>query len=224
MELTHSLEDYLEAILIINREKKVVRVKDIMKYFGYKVSSVNRALMVLREKGFVFHEKYEYVELTPQGAMIAERIYERHKLLVKFFSKILNVSPELASKDGCNIEHYLSEESFKKLSLFVEFLEDRHPNIVKEWHQHLLAETSEGSDSLKLSDLKKGESATIRKIKAKASLKRKFLSMGLIPGEKVVVERVAPFGDPTDIVIKGYHLSLRKEEADQILIERDIKS
>jgi Fe2+ transport system protein FeoA len=91
--------------------------------------------------------------------------------------------------------------------------------ILKEWTD-MVESLGKSKNMLTLSQLKPGESATIRKIKAVGSLKRKFLSMGLVPGEVVKVERVAPLGDPIDVTIKGYQLSLRKEEADSILVER----
>lgn len=71
-----------------------------------------------------------------------------------------------------------------------------------------------------LSNLKVKESAKIKQIIGAGSLKRKFLDMGIIAGTPVEVVKVAPFGDPIDIKIKGYHLSLRKEEANLIVIER----
>ncbi len=64
-----------------------------------------------------------------------------------------------------------------------------------------------------------GESGVISKVEGEVSLKRRILEMGAVPGTEVVVERVAPLGDPIDIRLKGYHLSLRKEEAEKILVE-----
>lgn len=70
-----------------------------------------------------------------------------------------------------------------------------------------------------LSRLGVGESGVISKVEGEINLKRKILEMGAVPGTEVFVERVAPLGDPIDIRLKGYHLSLRKEEAEKILVE-----
>ncbi len=70
-----------------------------------------------------------------------------------------------------------------------------------------------------LSCLGVGESGVITKVEGEIPLKRRILEMGAVPGTEVVVERVAPFGDPIDVKLKGYHLSLRKEEAEKILVE-----
>jgi len=73
--------------------------------------------------------------------------------------------------------------------------------------------------NIPLSNLKIGESGVITRINVKGAVRQRFLAMGLVKGEIVFVKRVAPLGDPIDFVIKNYHLSLRKQEADKILVE-----
>jgi len=70
-----------------------------------------------------------------------------------------------------------------------------------------------------LTELKPGEKGRIIKVGGGGALRRRSLDMGVIPGAEVEVERVAPLGDPIEIKIKGYHLSLRKEEAANIYVE-----
>ena len=70
-----------------------------------------------------------------------------------------------------------------------------------------------------LSELKRGERGKIVKISGKGSVHRRLLDMGLVSGSDVVMERVAPLGDPIEIKVKGYNLSLRKEEAASIQVE-----
>ena len=96
MDLTTSMEDYLEAISILEENKKYVRVKDIAKYMKVKMPSVTGALKSLTEKKLVNHEKYEYVELTDRGAMIAQEIRQRHGAILKFLTEVLNIDPESA--------------------------------------------------------------------------------------------------------------------------------
>jgi ferrous iron transport protein A len=71
---------------------------------------------------------------------------------------------------------------------------------------------------MKLSELRTGESGTIKGFET-SDLELKLMEMGCIPGEVVTVEKVAPLGDPISIRIAGYSLSLRKNEANQILLE-----
>lgn len=70
-----------------------------------------------------------------------------------------------------------------------------------------------------LSELKPNDSGTIKSIKAEGSLKQKLLDMGMIPGSPIKVLKLAPLGDPIDVQIRGYQLSLRKSEAQHITIE-----
>ena len=70
-----------------------------------------------------------------------------------------------------------------------------------------------------LHELKPGEKGKIVKVGGGRGIQRRLLDMGLVSGSDVEVERVAPLGDPIEIKIKGYHLSLRKEEASNIEVE-----
>ena len=72
---------------------------------------------------------------------------------------------------------------------------------------------------MRLSELKSGERATIHSFES-SELELKLMEMGCIPGEEVVVEQIAPLGDPISIRIAGYSLSLRKNEAKQILVDK----
>ena len=76
--------------------------------------------------------------------------------------------------------------------------------------------------SRRLSELKSGERATITSFE-NPELEIKLMEMGCIPGEQVVVEQIAPLGDPISIRIAGYSLSLRKNEANQIIVDNSLK-
>ena len=70
-----------------------------------------------------------------------------------------------------------------------------------------------------LREMKVGEKARVKKVKRAGPVGRRIADMGVVPGAELVVERVAPLGDPIEIRVRGYHLSLRREEADQIEVE-----
>ncbi len=72
---------------------------------------------------------------------------------------------------------------------------------------------------MNLSKLRPGESGKITKIGAIGPLKRRLMDMGVLVGENVKVEKVAPLGDPIEVTIKHYNLSLRKKEAEGIAVE-----
>ena len=70
-----------------------------------------------------------------------------------------------------------------------------------------------------LSEVIPGQTGVVKKIKSTGDLKRRLLDMGIVPGSRFELVKLAPLGDPIDIKIKKYHLSLRKEEAEQIVVE-----
>lgn len=69
-----------------------------------------------------------------------------------------------------------------------------------------------------LDDLQIGQSGTITVVGGEGALRRRFLDMGLTPGTKVFVRKMAPLGDPIEIHLRGYELTLRKEDAQRIQI------
>ena len=71
---------------------------------------------------------------------------------------------------------------------------------------------------MKLSELKPGQVGVIKDFES-SELELKLMEMGCIPGERVIVEQIAPLGDPISIRIAGYSLSLRKNEANQIIVD-----
>jgi len=75
------------------------------------------------------------------------------------------------------------------------------------------------ADEISLDRLKPKQKGVIAKIKGSGALHRRLLDMGLVKGSPIEVEKVAPLGDPIDVKIKGYHLSLRKDEASNIIVE-----
>jgi len=71
----------------------------------------------------------------------------------------------------------------------------------------------------RLSDLKPGQKATINTIQQNSSAKRRLLEMGLVRGSKIQIICRAPLGDPIEIEVRDYKLTLRKKEADTVLVE-----
>ncbi len=233
--LTPSLEDYLETILMISLQERVVRVKDIVKLLNVKAASVIGAIKILNEKRLVNHEKYGYIELTSKGEITAKKIYEKHQMLFRLFHKVLGVDVQTAVKDACQVEHYLSEETAKKIAKLVEFIEsftaEKKDLWVSDFNNFIRKDISNKKETqnktgrnkmpfvLTLNKLKIGQRAKIIKINPESSIKKQLLSMGVLPGVEVIVRKVAPLGDPIDVILKGYHLSLRKEEAVCIEVE-----
>ena len=71
---------------------------------------------------------------------------------------------------------------------------------------------------MKLSELKPGQEAVIIEFCGE-DISIKLMEMGLVPGETILLEQVAPLGDPISVSVAGYHLSLRMNEAEQIIVD-----
>lgn len=113
MKLHASGEDYLEAVLILEKKTGPVRSVDIAEQLGVSKPSVSRAVSLLKEGGFLQTED-NYLYLTDAGRDIAEKIYERHC----FFKRKLidaGVDEKTAEKEACLMEHSLSDDSFDKI-------------------------------------------------------------------------------------------------------------
>lgn len=118
MLLGESLEDYLECIIQLS-EKGKVRSIDVAKMMQVSKPSVNKAVNVLKEKGYVLQEAYGAIQLTPAGKEMAETIIHRHRTIYKFLTEVLHIKEEVAEKDACKIEHIISEETFKSISNYI---------------------------------------------------------------------------------------------------------
>lgn len=114
MNLQESGEMYLETILVLSRELANVRSIDVCEHMGFSKPSVSRAISLLRSGGYVEMDDDGYLTLTEEGLRIAQKIYDRHNLLTRFFVA-LGVSEECASADACKIEHHISDETFEAI-------------------------------------------------------------------------------------------------------------
>jgi len=119
---TASMEDYLEAVAMLQGNDKVVRVSQISRKLKVKMPSVTSALKKLSEQNLVEHERYGHIKLTPEGDKVARDVIYRHEALTRFFAQALGINRETAEEDACKIEHVISPLSMERLAKFVEFI------------------------------------------------------------------------------------------------------
>ena len=114
MALTSSMEDYLEAVLILHQKHGSVRGVDIAVYLGVTKPSVSRAVKELSKSRYIVKNTDGTLSLTDSVLQIATQIYEKHQ----FFTRQLieaGVPQDIAAQDACRLEHVISETSFQKL-------------------------------------------------------------------------------------------------------------
>ena len=114
MQIYSSGEDYLEAVLILQKKMGEVRSVDVARYVGVSKPSVCHAVNVLCDGGFLTKDDKHFIYLTEEGRKVAEKIYERHCFFTKYLTE-MGVDPKLAESDACKLEHVISDECFQKL-------------------------------------------------------------------------------------------------------------
>lgn len=123
MNIHRSAEDYLETILVLKERLGKVRSIDIVNELEFSKPSVSVAMKKLRENGYIEMDSEGFITLLESGMAVASRIYERHKSLTSFLVMI-GVEEKTAEEDACKIEHYISDDTFKRLAAHAKAFQD----------------------------------------------------------------------------------------------------
>ena len=245
LALSPEMEDYLEAIAWLFRLHGEARVTDIAERLSVSKAGVSQALRSLAAKGLVDYRPYISPTLTETGRQVAERVQRRHDVLKRFLSEVLLVDSELAEANACRLEHAVDRSVLERLAHFMDFVQ-HCPRGGSKWirgyehscdpdketetcercmemaineyrNRHHTQPTEE--KTMTLAELKPGETGRIVHVGSVGSIRRRIVDMGAVSGTNVTVVKVAPLGDPIEVKIKGYSLTLRKEEAEVITVE-----
>lgn len=119
MHLLESGQMYIETIHVLSKKGGTVRSIDVSEYMGVSKPSVSRAIGLLREGGYVIMARDGALTLTEAGLAVADKIYERHRVISAFLCA-LGVSAEVAADDACKMEHHISDETFEALKRHAE--------------------------------------------------------------------------------------------------------
>lgn len=244
--LSANMEDYLEAIYHIVSEKKAARAKDIAVRMAVNSASVTGALRLLAKKGHINYAPYDVITLTQGGEALARDIVRRHEILKDFFTKVLDVDEREAEESACKMEHAVSPLIIDRLVRFVEFIQIC-PRGGEEWIGGFrqFCETDDNLSGCQnaiskcLDDLKKrqrhfqeakretitleglegGQVARLIRVKGRGSLVDRLKKLDITPGSIVELEDMAPSDERINIKVRGYHLSLRKDDFSKIELE-----
>jgi len=197
-------------------------------------STVTAALRRLSEEELLDYSPYELATLTPKT--------RRHEIIESFLTEVLLIEEPLAAENACRMEHVLDKEVLERISVFAEFIR-QCPRAGKDWLQRFHYYFEKGgkppsSDSelqqwleehmnnleddvgvVTLDKLKPGENGRIVRVGGTGATRRRITDMGVVRDAPVQVVKVAPLGDPIEVKVKGYNLSLRKKEAAAIVIQ-----
>ena len=118
MGLRASGEDYLEVILVLQKQKGVVRSVDVARHLEVSKPSVSHAVTTLKEGGFLTMDEDFFLHLTDLGREVAEQTYEKHRFFTDLLTKA-GVDPASAERDACRMEHVISQ-IWQKYTLSIE--------------------------------------------------------------------------------------------------------
>lgn len=123
-KISKSHEDYLEAMVELGATtENPIRSVDVAAKLGVSKASVNKAMSVLKEKGFAEQPYYGDITLTAEGYEYGRSVLERHEMLYLFLTKALGIPEDRADEEACLMEHAISDESFEKWFDFVRKLD-----------------------------------------------------------------------------------------------------
>jgi len=234
-QLSPSMEDYLEAIYNLKVRSQVARVKDIAREMKVRMPSVTGAIRALVSKGLVKHEPYENVELTQIGLTRARGVAHRHSAVREFLVGVLGLPEEHAETEACGLEHAIQPDTLDKLAKFVDFVRahgDDRSFRLEDFRAYLKDGLDPDGDSVpgtcslpptirstRLSELCPGMKGRIAFVSGRGYIRKRLIEMGMTSDTRFEVARIAPMGDPIQIKIRGYNLSLRKSEAENVEVE-----
>lgn len=131
------LEDYLEAIYNLNKEKGFISTLDLAQKLGVKSPTVSWMIARLAEQGYVVHERYKGMTLTEQGIKAARSVIRRHAAIFEFL-EMIGIDKDVAYEDAEGIEHHLHPVTISKIEGLVEFLKknEEYLQVMREGIEH----------------------------------------------------------------------------------------
>lgn len=130
--LSENLENYLEAILELQRGNTVARVKDIAEKIGVLSGTVTSALKSLSDKGLINYKPYSFITLTAEGEKIAVEILRRHHVIKDFLHSVLLLDEDRAEENACRMEHAMDKIAINRLVQFIEYVH-KCPRAGEDW-------------------------------------------------------------------------------------------
>lgn len=220
-------EDYLEAIYLISKTKRIIRIKDIAKELQVKKSTVVSMIEKLSQNSYIKHEKYGDVFLTDKGINKAQEVYNKHVTIYSFLKDVLNIDKKTAEDDACNLEHHISNITINKLLKFIEFfLYSKNKNLSINLNRYFetgeYPETKESNKKKiqKLSELNKGEKAKIVSLKGELKTKNYFISNGIVPGAKIDLFNKDNKSNSIEFYLDKLLIKLNINDAKKINVEK----
>jgi len=210
------IEEYLEYIYKLQEMHESATTSKLAQRLELAPSSVSEMLKQLEQKGLVEYAE-KGVVLTKEGELKARKVIRKHRLSERLLTDILGFKWDKVHEEACRLEHDISSEMEDKI-------EEKLGNPRTCPHGYPIPD-KEGlivqDNTVKLSELKANEKGVIISVFEENSEMLQYLgSLGLYPEIEVKVKSVAPFGGPILIRVAGSEISVGKELAEKIMVQR----
>lgn len=233
--LQKSTQDYMKTIYSLSKNGEIVSNADIAQKLNIAPPSVTEMLKKLAEANYIKYSPYHGSTLTEKGLKEAQKITRKHRLLESFLSNVLHIGKDKVHQEACQMEHTLSDEAEESLCRLL-----KHPDTCPDddktipacdlpfsnceeciqLHQKGLEQIGKRDKNLvSIRDLKNGTFGKISFIRGEHKILQRLLDMGLTPGTKIQVVKIAPMDGPVEVAVRGSKLALGKDIACNVFVE-----
>ena len=233
--MTKSIEDYLKTVYELTRNGKVASTTKISKTLKVSPASVTEMLKKLAERKYVTYSPYHGTTLTKQGLKIAEKVSRKHRLLERFLYDVLKIDKIKVHEQACELEHSLSDDAEESLCRLLKYPEscpddgkiippcdlqiDSCAECIR-LHNKGLEEVGKHKQNLiSINKLKDGQHGKISFIRGGHKVLQRLLDLGLTPGTKISISRVAPLSGPIVVSVRSSKLAIGKGIASKVFVE-----
>ncbi len=232
-----STQDYLKAIYSLTKNGDLVSTTEISKRLDVAPASVTEMLKKLSDDDYIKYEPYRGSILTVKGLREAQRITRKHRLLERFLADTLHIGKDKVHVQACEMEHALSDEAEESLCRLL-----KHPDTCSDdgktipacdlpfascdecikLHAQGLEEVGKRHENLTpLRELKDGKYGKISFIRGEHKVLQRLLDMGLTPGTRIRVVKVAPMNGPVQVSVRGSKLAIGEDIACNVFVEAE---
>jgi DtxR family transcriptional regulator, Mn-dependent transcriptional regulator len=188
----------------------------------------------LADAGYINHPKYQGATLTQKGFDLAEKMTRKHRLLERFLYDVLKIKKDRVHHEACQMEHALSDDAERAMCQTLQ-APYKCPDDLKvippcnlnfttceecrKWNDDLEKVSPRKKNVSALSGLKEKQKATIAFIRGDDKAMQRLLDLGMTPGTKISVCRVAPMKGPMEVDVRGSRLALGEDIACNVFVE-----
>ncbi|MDR3282888.1 MAG: metal-dependent transcriptional regulator [Candidatus Methanoplasma sp.] len=211
-------EDYLISILRLTEGEGTTKTTELAAFMKVSAASVSEMLKILAAEGLVEYEKYKGVKLTDGGLNYARHIRKKHHIMERFLMDVLNVDGDTAHNEACKMEHVLSDESAVKICQMIGTTVDCDCQSCTDPCKGV----SIGGVTITaaLTDVCPGGHGVISHIKSgDASVVKKLILMGLVPGKELALDADQPDSGSRVIHIGNSAIALDAALASSVYVD-----